>query len=95
LEVLDPLQSWELFLTFFFWLQDNWIGPEGAKHIAECLRANAPLLHLDLASNFIVAKGTHCSCLTDTRIGSDGATCIAEALKVNRTLQRLNLESKF
>ncbi|KAL1512428.1 hypothetical protein AB1Y20_005683 [Prymnesium parvum] len=85
----------------------NYIGGEGAAHIAEALKTNATLtsLHLDGAPPLRRRdrRATHPTALrpclahplshTRTNIGGEGAAHIAEALKTNATLTSLHLHN--
>jgi hypothetical protein len=85
-------------------LEDNNIGAEGAKAIAEALKVNMILTTLGLSANSIGDEGAKAiaealkvnAVLTDLAlwingIGDEGAIAIAEALKVNAVLTKLNL----
>ena len=66
-------------LSYLSLLESRWgnkIGPAGAALLADALKENATLTHLDLWEN---------------QIGAEGAACLAEALAVNRALQTLDL----
>ena len=58
-------------------LNNNNIGGEGAKALAEALKTNTTLTNLNLGSN---------------QIGDEGARAIADALQTNTRLISLNLE---
>ena len=58
------------------YLGDNNIGAVGARYIAEYLKYNSSLTHINLESN---------------NIGVDGAQYIAESLKCNSSLTHIDL----
>ena len=57
-------------------MQDNPLGDEGATFIADALKINKSLKHLNLSEN---------------TIGAIGVAAIAEALKINQSLKELYL----
>jgi hypothetical protein len=57
-----------------------YIGPEGAKRIAQLLQHNNHLLDINLFGN---------------SIGDEGAKAVAEAMKVNSTLQTIDLSNNW
>ena len=61
-------------------ISDSKITERGAITLAEMLKENRMLHHLDVANN---------------SIGDGGATALAEVLKQNRTLQHLNVMANF
>ena len=77
---------------------DNFIGAEGARALAEPLKQNTTLTHLNLMSKcvavFNVGDEIQLTCdsfVLANEIGAEGARALAESLKQNTTLTQLNL----
>ncbi|KAH3764809.1 leucine-rich repeat protein [Pelomyxa schiedti] len=86
-------------------LDDNNLGPEGTRHIAEALKVNRSLDTLSLASNRIGAQGTRFIFdglaankylsrlnLSDNGIGPDGALFICAGVQLNKSLIVLHIQ---
>jgi hypothetical protein len=84
-------------------LEENEIGAEGARHIADALKINKTLTTL-----YLSGECTNCVCNTfvcmptpdlcsyeDNYIGVEGARLIADALKVNVALTAVDLRCEF
>ena len=118
LQILDLcLKGTEIFSSFslffnnqtkIFFLNsfqdDNNIGSDGAKYLADCLKKNPKLQELFLDMNNIEARGTfHISeglknnrtllklDLSSNNLNCEGAIYIADCLRKNKTLLELNL----
>jgi len=85
-------------------LRDSGITTEGAKSIADALKVNRTLEHLDISCNIIgdtfvhhMAEGLKSNSglkyldLWKCGITAEGGNSIADALEVNRTLEHLNI----
>ncbi|KAL0238200.1 hypothetical protein GEMRC1_012673 [Eukaryota sp. GEM-RC1] len=83
---------------------DDHVGNEGAVALAEALKVNSTVTHVDLGCNSIGVEGTIALAealkvnstvtiihLHDNAIGSEGAIALAEALKINSTITLINL----
>jgi hypothetical protein len=82
------------------------LGPEGAKAIAEVLKVNSSIQHLNLFSNYFQSflffpetpkltkktKSISKKKTKENRIGPEGSKAIAEALKINSSIRHLDLE---
>ena len=63
------------------------LGSEGANHLANMLRVNKTLLHLDIG----LMKSTAALSEIPNRIGNDGAIALVDSLRENSTLRSLSL----
>lgn len=63
-------------LSWSLHLDNNNLGPDGARAIGEALKMNVSIKYLNLWNN---------------GLGPDGAVAIGEALKVNQALMQLDL----
>jgi hypothetical protein len=71
----------------------NNIGREGAIKLAEALKSNSTLTHLELTCTFLVASCSF-SLNTANSIDTEGAFALAEALKSNTSLTHIELPCK-
>ena len=90
---------------------DNAIGDAGARHLADMLKVNTTLTHLNLSGELcfwfalchLEFQFIHVPdilndcvcCIIETLIGDDGVGAIVEALKVNSKLVDINLEGEW
>ena len=59
---------------------------EGARSLAESLKMNSTLTHLDLRGKFVYLLNIFSQFEIDTCIGKEGFSFLEEALKINSTL---------
>jgi len=82
---------------------DNRIGDDGARALAEALKANSTLTTLDLnRACCLIPPSVVVICYIrmiygclDNSIGDNGARALAEALKANSTLTNLDLSCAY
>jgi hypothetical protein len=74
-------------------LGQNKIGDYGAKLIAEAIKVNRAIQHLDLFGNSIGGKGVYQHLIRFLFLESDGLDSILEALKFNKSLEIISLNN--